>query len=139
MKPDLLVTRLNFGIALFNQHRDGDDARQFETVLRGASTNQIALAYLSLLQQRQSPRPNPMNPPASTQIRLSPSQLTNEPVMTQHVSRLVRKKEKDLYYLFPGQGHGKRKRFFKHLLVGLVVGLITAALLAVLLYVISES
>jgi hypothetical protein len=46
----------------------------------------------------------------------------------------VSNKEKDLYYLFPGQGQGKRKRLLMHLLVGLVVGLITAALLAGVLY-----
>jgi hypothetical protein len=43
-------------------------------------------------------------------------------------------KEKGLYYLFPGQGKGKRKRFAQHLLAAFIVGLITAGLLAGLFY-----
>jgi tetratricopeptide (TPR) repeat protein len=57
LKPDLLVARLNLGIALFNQHRNEDAARQFEAVLHGDSTNQIALSYLRLLQGRQPAGP----------------------------------------------------------------------------------
>ena len=76
-----------------------------------------------------------MNREVSPQIRLRASKLTNEPAPRQDVPTEVSRKEKDLYYLFPGQGHGRRKRFFKHLLVGLIVGLIAAALLAGLLYV----
>ena len=37
LKPDLLVARLNLGIALFNQHRDDDATAQFQAVLRGDS------------------------------------------------------------------------------------------------------
>jgi hypothetical protein len=46
----------------------------------------------------------------------------------------VNNKEKSLYYLFPGQGQGKRKRFLKHLTVAVVVGLLAAAFLATLAY-----
>jgi len=46
----------------------------------------------------------------------------------------VNNKEKNLYYLFPGQGQGRRKRFLRHLTVALVVGLVAAGLLAGLSY-----
>lgn len=46
----------------------------------------------------------------------------------------VSEKEKSLYYLFPGQGHGRRKRFVKHLTLAIVVGLLAAAFLAGLSY-----
>jgi hypothetical protein len=60
--------------------------------------------------------------------------LTNEPSITQDVSTQVSNKEKSLYYLFPGQGQGKRKRFLKHLIVGIVVGLLAAGFLVGLAY-----
>jgi hypothetical protein len=42
--------------------------------------------------------------------------------------------ENNLYYLFPGQGQGKRKRFIKHLIVGFLVGALTAGLMAGAIY-----
>ena len=60
--------------------------------------------------------------------------LTNEPALTQDVSTNVSHKEKDLYYLLPGQGKGRRKRFLRDLKVAIVVGLIAAGLLAGLIY-----
>jgi hypothetical protein len=50
----------------------------------------------------------------------------------------VSNKTKGLYYIFPGQGQGRRKRFLRHLLVALVVGLIAAGLLAGLVYLMSD-
>jgi hypothetical protein len=44
------------------------------------------------------------------------------------------KKDKGLYYLFPGQGRGKRKRLIMHLLVGLAVGLLVAGLMVAVFY-----
>jgi hypothetical protein len=46
----------------------------------------------------------------------------------------VNNKEKSLYYLFPGQGQGKRKRFLRHLTMAIVVGLLAAGFLAGLSY-----
>jgi len=60
--------------------------------------------------------------------------LTSEPAITQDVSTQVNNKEKSLYYLFPGQGQGKRKRFMRNLILAIVVGLIAAGFLAGLSY-----
>jgi hypothetical protein len=47
----------------------------------------------------------------------------------------VSAKNRDLYYLFPGQGgRAKRKRMIRDLIVAAVVGLITAGLIAAIFY-----
>jgi hypothetical protein len=46
----------------------------------------------------------------------------------------VSNKGRNLYYLFPGQARGARKRFLRDLRVAFVVGLIVAGLLAVVFY-----
>jgi hypothetical protein len=57
-----------------------------------------------------------------------------KPSITQDVSYQVRNKEKSLYYLFPGQAQGKRKRLVMHLVVGAVSGMIAAGLLTAIVY-----
>jgi len=51
----------------------------------------------------------------------------------------VSNKGKDFYYLFPGQGQGKRKRFLKHQAVAFVVGLIAAAVVAAIVYALQHN
>jgi hypothetical protein len=46
----------------------------------------------------------------------------------------VSRKGKDLYYLFPGQGRGARKRFVRNLFIGFVVGSLAAGMIAWLIY-----
>jgi hypothetical protein len=45
--------------------------------------------------------------------------------------------EKSLYYLFPGQGQGKRK-YIKHMTAAFVVGVMTAGLLAAAIYYMAQ-
>jgi hypothetical protein len=47
-------------------------------------------------------------------------------------------KKNDLYYLFPGQGGGKRKRFIRDIVVGCIVGLILAGAMAGLFYALGQ-
>jgi len=43
-----------------------------------------------------------------------------------------------LYYLFPGQGRGARKRYVRNLVAAVVVGSLTAGLLAWIFYMIEK-
>jgi hypothetical protein len=46
------------------------------------------------------------------------------------------KRSHDLYYLFPGMGHGTRKRFFRNIVWSIIVGAFVSAGVAGILYLV---
>jgi hypothetical protein len=49
----------------------------------------------------------------------------------------VSKKQRNLYYLLPGQGRGARQRFLRNLIVAVIVGSLTAGMVALVIYLTS--